>query len=196
MAESEGATVPTDAASPESARTKVRPDQQSEQRPDPRKDAAMLHTGSLPAPPATVSDHATPPDAISKDVSEPAAAPAATASAAAGGVATQAAEASAEPVPAEAGASPGEVDRYGGAVSRALNRMLGKLAGSRRRGLVRIQFLIGEKGDVVDIQVKESSGDAALDTLASRLLRQASFPEPPARMTQAQRTYVVPVRVR
>lgn len=122
--------------------------------------------------------------------------PAAPAAAASGGAASRASETSAADSGARAGASPGEVNRYNSAVSRTISGVMRKLTSSGRRGALSLVFTVSTEGEAVDVRISEASGDAALDRLVLSLMRNASFPEPPARMTTAQRTFAVPIRVK
>lgn len=170
-----------------------------EAQPAPETQAALQVQAQIDTPPLAMPSE--PPrlevvDPVPPETPPTPAAPTAASAAAEGGAASRASEAR-EERPARAGASPGDVNRYTLSVIRALNSAVVKrLAGGGRRGQLLLVFTIGEDGDVTDVEIKQTSGNAALDSHAVRLVREANFPEPPQRMSAAQRTYAVPIRVK
>jgi TonB family protein len=89
-----------------------------------------------------------------------------------------------------ASASPGAVQQYAAKVREALAR--NKPGGFGNHGTATIKFGISPEGKANSIQVTTSSGIAALDKSALDAVTRTSFPVPPAGMTEAERTYVVP----
>ena len=89
-----------------------------------------------------------------------------------------------------ASASPGAVQQYAAKVREALAR--NKPGGFGNHGTATIKFGISPEGKANSIQVTTSSGIAALDKSALDAVARTSFPVPPAGMTEAERTYVVP----
>jgi protein TonB len=61
--------------------------------------------------------------------------------------------------------------------------------------LVSVAFTIDRKGKVVSSRIEKTSGSTVLDAEALALLaRAAPFPAPPPEVTDAELTFVVPVR--
>jgi TonB family protein len=89
-----------------------------------------------------------------------------------------------------ASAAPGAVQQYAARVREALAR--NKPGGRGNRGTASIKFSISPAGKAGAIEVEISSGVIALDRSAIDAVRETSFPAPPAGMTEAERTYVVP----
>jgi protein TonB len=89
-----------------------------------------------------------------------------------------------------ASASPGAVQQYAAKVREALAR--NKPGGFGNRGTATIKFGISPEGKAESIEVETSSGIPVLDKSAIDAVAHASFPAPPAGMTAAERTYVVP----
>jgi len=89
-----------------------------------------------------------------------------------------------------AAASPGAVQQYAAKVREALAR--NKPSGHGNRGTATIKFSVSSAGKTEAIGVEASSGIAALDKAAVDAVRDTSLPLPPAGMTAAQLTYVVP----
>ena len=89
-----------------------------------------------------------------------------------------------------ASASPGAVQQYAAKVREALAR--NKPGGFGNRGTATIKFGISPEGKAGSIEVETSSGIPVLDKSAIDAVAHTSFPAPPAGMTAAERTYVVP----
>jgi TonB family protein len=89
-----------------------------------------------------------------------------------------------------ASASPGAVQQYAAKVREALAR--NKPGGFGSRGTATIKFGISQEGKAGSIEVESSSGIPVLDKSAIDAVAHTSFPAPPAGMTEAERTYVVP----
>jgi len=89
-----------------------------------------------------------------------------------------------------ASAAPGSVQQYAAKVREALAR--NKPGGFGNRGTAMIKFGISPEGKANSMQVTTSSGIPVLDKSALEAVAQTSFPAPPAGMTEAERTYVVP----
>jgi TonB family protein len=89
-----------------------------------------------------------------------------------------------------ASAAPGAVQQYAAKVREALAR--NKPGGFGNHGTATIKFGISPEGKANSIQVTISSGIATLDKSALDAVAHTSFPVPPAGMTEAERTYVVP----
>jgi TonB family protein len=89
-----------------------------------------------------------------------------------------------------ASAAPGAVQQYAARVREALAR--NKPGGLGNRGTATIKFGISPEGKAGAIEVTISSGIAALDKSAMDAVTRTTFPVPPAGMTEAERTYVVP----
>jgi TonB family protein len=89
-----------------------------------------------------------------------------------------------------ASAAPGAVQQYAAKVREALAR--NKPGGFGNRGTATIKFGISPEGKANSIQITTSSGITALDKSAIDAVTRTSFPAPPAAMTEAERTYVVP----
>jgi TonB family protein len=89
-----------------------------------------------------------------------------------------------------ASAAPGAVQQYAAKVREALAR--NKPSGHGNRGTATVKFSLSPEGKAGAIEVEISSGITALDKSALDAVTRTSFPVPPAGMTEAQRTYVVP----
>jgi TonB family protein len=89
-----------------------------------------------------------------------------------------------------ASAAPGAVQQYAARVREALAR--NKPGGFGNRGTATIKFGISAEGKAGSIEVEISSGIPALDKSAVVAVSRTAFPAPPAGMTEAERTYVVP----
>jgi TonB family protein len=89
-----------------------------------------------------------------------------------------------------ASAAPGAVQQYAARVREALAR--NKPGGLGNHGTTTIKFGISPQGKAGSIEVETSSGIPALDKSAMDAVIRTSFPVPPAGMTEAERTYVVP----
>jgi TonB family protein len=89
-----------------------------------------------------------------------------------------------------ASAAPGAVQQYAAKVREALAR--NKPGGFGNHGTATVKFGISPEGKANSIQVTISSEIAALDKSALDAVARTSFPVPPAGMTEAERTYVVP----
>jgi protein TonB len=95
-------------------------------------------------------------------------------------------------LPAPAAASPGEISRYAHEVRAALAR--NKPKGRRLRGTATIMFVISQSGKVAAARVSRTSGNEQLDRIVLKTVESASFPRPPAGMSESQLTYVIPFR--
>jgi TonB family protein len=89
-----------------------------------------------------------------------------------------------------ASASPGAIQQYAAKVREALAR--NKPSGFGNRGTATIKFSVSPAGKAGSVEVANSSGIAALDQSAMDAVSRTLFPEPPAGMSEAQRTYAVP----
>jgi protein TonB len=95
---------------------------------------------------------------------------------------------------APAAASPGAVREYARYVSQALGRTRPK--GTGGFGTAQVKFTIAPSGALASIEVAKSSGSKRLDDTALAAVQRAAFPVPPAGMTVAQLTFVVPYHFR
>jgi TonB family protein len=95
-------------------------------------------------------------------------------------------------VPAEAAArqASGDAARFALVVRQALGKSRPRHRGTK--GRVVITFGLGESGSVRFAEVTRSSGNSGLDAVTLAAVRTATFPRPPASLTDRQRTYVVP----
>jgi periplasmic protein TonB len=83
----------------------------------------------------------------------------------------------------------GENDDFGRGVIRALRQTM---PGSRGTvGRVTIRLFLSQNGNLDDVQVVKSGGDASLDQSVVFAAKQASFPIPPSRSTLSDRTFLV-----
>lgn len=98
----------------------------------------------------------------------------------------------AAPAPAEAAArqAAGDAARFALAVRQALGKSRPRHAGTK--GRVVITFGLAETGGLRFAEVSRSSGNEALDAMTLAAVRIATFPRPPANLSDRQRTYVVP----
>lgn len=94
----------------------------------------------------------------------------------------------------KAAASPGQIAKYALDVRAVLGRARPK--GTRDRGKLIATFEIGPDGRVVTCIVTKGSGSEELDRATTQAIRALKFPEPPAHMTTAQRTFSVPFEFR
>jgi len=99
-------------------------------------------------------------------------------------------QASAAPAEAAARQASGDAARFALVVRRALGKSRPRHSGTK--GRVVITFGLGESGSIRFAEVTKSSGNAGLDTITLAAVRNATFPRPPANLTDRQRTYVVP----
>lgn len=83
----------------------------------------------------------------------------------------------------------GENDDFGRGVIRALRQTMPQLRSSR--GRVTIRFLLSETGNLVEVRVVASTGDAALTQSVVFASKQSSFPIPPRGSTVIDRTFLV-----
>jgi protein TonB len=90
-----------------------------------------------------------------------------------------------------AAASPGTAVEYAKSIVSTLARNKPK-ATAGTRGTVRIGFAIAVTGEVREVRVARSSGQAALDGAALEAVRTTRFPAPPRGLTAAQLTYEIP----
>ena len=110
------------------------------------------------------------------------------------GAAASRADSATDTVDGSAAASAGQLAQFAVDVRRAL-------AGSRPRhgggkGSVQVRFGLDATGVIRFADVTRSSGFGRLDTAALDAVRSVTFPTPPAGMTDAQRSYVVPFEFR
>jgi TonB family protein len=102
------------------------------------------------------------------------------------------------PVPSTRKSAPGAaaVARWHKALAARLARYNRYPAqGNSAEGLVSVAFTIDRKGKVVSSRIEKTSGSTVLDAEALALLaRAAPFPAPPPEVTDAELTFVVPVR--
>jgi protein TonB len=83
----------------------------------------------------------------------------------------------------------GENDDFGRGVIRALRQTM---PGSRGTvGRVTIRLFLSQNGNLDEVRVVKSSGDANLDQSVVFAAKQASFPIPPSRSTLSDRTFLV-----
>lgn len=83
----------------------------------------------------------------------------------------------------------GENDDFGRGVIRALRTTMPQLRATA--GQVTVRILISEKGNLSQVQLVRSSGNASLDQSVMFSVQQSSFPFPPARATLSDRTFLV-----
>jgi TonB family protein len=94
---------------------------------------------------------------------------------------------------AAAGAAPGEVARYAADVRRVLSRNRPK--SDWPAGRLRLAFTVSDGGAVANVAVVEASGNGRLDRLATEWISATRFPAPPDGMTDAERTYAIPLTI-
>ena len=93
-----------------------------------------------------------------------------------------------------AGAGAGQLTQFAITVRLAIGRSRLKHDGGK--GQVQISFGLDETGVIRFVEVDKSSGSDRLDKVALNAIRSVKFPTPPAGMTDAQRSYVVPFEFR
>lgn len=131
----------------------------------------------------------------------PDAAPAATANPAASTPAGSTATAAAinSSVPAAAGASPGQIDRYRLDVRRALSRHPPRPslpAGSAASGTALIAFSISDTGAVEDAALLQATRSARLNQLLLAWIKTTAMPTPPPGLSRDERRFSIPFTVR
>ena len=99
-----------------------------------------------------------------------------------------------ETVDGSAGAGAGQLTQFAINVRLAIGRSRPRHDGGK--GLVQIGFGLDETGIVRFAEVVKTSGSEHLDNVALGAIRKVKFPTPPAGMTNAQRSYVVPFEFR
>ncbi|MFM2422421.1 MAG: hypothetical protein RL291_951 [Pseudomonadota bacterium] len=92
--------------------------------------------------------------------------------------------------PASGGASPGVLSRYAIEIRLAIGKVRPRHGG--QSGRVSVSFGLDESGTVRFVAIANSSGSQELDQAAQNAVLRATFPAPPAMMTDAQRTFTVP----
>ncbi len=97
---------------------------------------------------------------------------------------------STDPAEAAARQAAGHATRFALAVRQALGKSRPRHAGTK--GRVVITFGLAESGSLRFAEVSRSSGNPGLDAATLTAVRTATFPRPPANLTDRQRTYVVP----
>src|SRR4051794_1900319 len=83
----------------------------------------------------------------------------------------------------------GENDEFGRRVIRALRQTMPSLSGTLGRATIR--FLLSERGNIAELQLVRSSGNAELDRSVVFASKQSSFPIPPTGSTVSDRTFLV-----
>jgi TonB family protein len=83
----------------------------------------------------------------------------------------------------------GENDDFGRGVIRALRQTMPGLRNTV--GRVTVRLIISQNGNLEEVQLLRSGGDAQLDQSVVFAVKQSSFPFPPARSTASDRTFVV-----
>ncbi len=83
----------------------------------------------------------------------------------------------------------GENDDFGRGVIRALRQTMPGLRNTV--GQVTVRLSISQNGNLEEVQLLRSGGNAQLDQSVVFAVKQASFPFPPARSTSSDRTFVV-----
>lgn len=83
----------------------------------------------------------------------------------------------------------GENDEFGRGVIRALRQTMPSPRGLA--GRVTIRLLLSENGNLVDVQLIRSAGEAVLDQSVVFAVKQSSFPIPPGGATLTDRTFLV-----
>lgn len=107
------------------------------------------------------------------------------------GSATSRSNASQATVSGKVSASSGNALSYGAMVRAQLAR--NKPPSNGLRGTVRVSFGIAIDGNLSYLRLSESSGSAALDSVALAVIKNsAPFGEPPAGLTASQLSYVIP----
>ena len=115
----------------------------------------------------------------------------------AGGVASSGADQANRPASVRAAAaSPGEMRAFARSLAEALARTRPPNGSARAKGTVNVEFIVGEEGRAETARVARSSGFRALDEIAIDAVRKARLPRPPAGVTLAERTFVVPYHFR
>lgn len=114
-----------------------------------------------------------------------------------GGVASSGADQANRPASVRAAAaSPGEMRAFARSLAEALARTRPPNGSARAKGTVNVEFIVGEEGRAETARVARSSGSRALDEMAIDAVRKARLPRPPAGVTLAERTFVVPYHFR
>lgn len=93
-----------------------------------------------------------------------------------------------------AAATSGAIQLYAAQVRAVLARS--KPAGRGRRGTATITFGIDPSGKTAFARITGSSGNPAFDRAAQDVVTRASFPPPPAGMSETQRSYVIPFHLK
>lgn len=83
----------------------------------------------------------------------------------------------------------GENDDFGRGVIRALRQTMPGLRDTV--GRVTVRLIISQNGNLEEVQLVRSGGNANLDQSVVFAVKQASFPFPPARSTSIDRTFLV-----
>ncbi|MFM9848284.1 MAG: cell envelope integrity protein TolA [Hyphomicrobiaceae bacterium] len=83
----------------------------------------------------------------------------------------------------------GENDDFGRGVIRALRQTMPGLRDTV--GRVTVRLFLSQNGNLEDVQLVNSAGNANLDQSVVFAVKQASFPIPPARSTPIDRTFLV-----
>ena len=83
------------------------------------------------------------------------------------------------PANARAAASPGTIQRYNAAVSKALEAAKRNTARRGQVGLVEVEFVLDPRGNLQEARLTRASGNAALDDAVLRLVKRAASPPRP-----------------
>lgn len=83
----------------------------------------------------------------------------------------------------------GENDDFGRGVIRALRQTMPGLRNTV--GRVTVRLFVSQTGNLEEVQLVKSAGNANLDQSVVFAVKQASFPIPPARSTPSDRTFLV-----
>ena len=113
-----------------------------------------------------------------------------------GGAAAQTVITPVPPRPGAAAASAGAAQAYARRVAEVLSRNRPSATSGNGSGTVRLSFAISEDGGIDDLQVRQSSGQPRIDSLAVAAVRRAKFPAPPPGMSRTERTYEIPYHFR
>lgn len=99
-----------------------------------------------------------------------------------------------EGVAASAAASPGAVQKYAAEVRAAL--AASKPKGQGLHGTAIVTFEIKPSGDLAYAHITSPSGNTKFDAAVLAGVQRAKFPAAPTNMTDAQRTFIVPFRLK
>lgn len=93
-----------------------------------------------------------------------------------------------------ASASPGAVQHYAALVRAALAKQKPSAQGAR--GTATVAFAISVSGQLAYARLTHTSGNSRFDTAVLEALQRVTFPKAPENLTEGQRTFIVPFRLK